>query len=258
MCRDSAGPGPTLPAGVAQHTYSDRNSNQVRFEWPPAGLTDKRALCLALQGQKGQRPGSAAPPSPSYPISCLSCPALPCAQEPRFLPPWALSMVTVAGFPAEGGNTSWSDKISSLGRFSSEWQCLGQEAPIPICAKLSHGLTPPRLVSPALSHICPSPTSPVPAPPPPHLPSSPHLSTPTRFPLLVLPGCLPTPASSHLPASHSPVVMSKFFKHLLDNQPGVGGRGSVDKNSSQLPRGVDISPKTSCDCPTRSRSQCRP
>ena len=46
-------------------THSDRNSNQVRFEAAPPGQTDKRALCRALQGQRGQTPGSAAlPPDP--------------------------------------------------------------------------------------------------------------------------------------------------------------------------------------------------
>lgn len=70
-----SGPCPltSLPAPpTALGTHSDRNSNQVRLEAAPPGQTDKRALCRALQGQRGQTPGSAALP----PRSPLICPSL--------------------------------------------------------------------------------------------------------------------------------------------------------------------------------------
>lgn len=63
---------PALPTALG--THSDRNSNQVRFEAAPPGQTDKRALCRALQGQRGQTPGLAA--LPLTPRSPLICPSL--------------------------------------------------------------------------------------------------------------------------------------------------------------------------------------
>ena len=59
-------------------THSDKNSNQVRFEAAPPGQTDNRALCRALQGQRGQTPGLAALlPTPSGALICPSLLGLP-------------------------------------------------------------------------------------------------------------------------------------------------------------------------------------
>lgn len=100
-------------------------------------------------------------------------------------------------------------------------------------------------LSPCLLHTCPPPVHSYTVP----LRFPPYSSSTSVFPPL-LPHTCPPP--------HLPMVLPKFLKHLLDNQPGAGGGGSEDKNSSRLPQGIDVFPKMTCDCPPRPRSQCRP
>lgn len=259
------GPQPLIPSQVPAlsiqclpcpqlSTHSDKNSNQVRFEAAPPGQTDNRALCRALQGQRGQTTGSAALPlTPSGPVICPLSPRAPvdrcAAHDQGSCHPSTCGlgyMVIVMGFPAEGSNRSWSNKVNMLGRFFQQTAAFWERAAF---SRLCKGTA---WLAAACSCVLSFPT-PVPPPTSPvliflpflpiltHVPStrplfhlSPHLSSHIRS-LLASPIPVhrpPTPAFyiclTHLfphtwSPIHSPMVLSEFFKHLLDNQPERGG-----------------------------------
>lgn len=260
----SASPSPKRLPVVAPHTYSDRNSNQVRLERAPPGLPDKPALCRALRGQSGQTPGSAASPSPAAASPAFSLPPVPPGD--LTIPPTVCSFhghcdrfSSRRGQPILG--LSWSDKIGTSGGFSSQWPCLGREAPFLICAKVRHGLTPPWLLSLLLARISPSPLplqssfrSPISLSSSRLCPTCPLLHCPPPLlPILVLLICLPAPAPSHLsvfPLTHG---TAEVLEAPAGQSAWGGGRGeSVGKNSSQVPQVIDVFPQTSYDCPNRA------
>lgn len=134
-----------LPSAAALLTYSDRNSNQVRFEWSPLGLTDKRALCQALWDQRAQRPGQqssppAAPllPSPSGPLWRGACP-VPQSQSPPFLHMWVCMCGHWGVCATEGSGTPGQGRTGVSGRSPSSWWCLGKMRTL-LCVQSPHGL----------------------------------------------------------------------------------------------------------------------
>ena len=199
-------------------THSDKNSNQVRFEAAPPGQTDNRALCRALQGQRGQTTGSAALPlTPSGPLICPLSPRAPvdrcAAHDQGSCHPSTCGlgyMVIVMGFPAEGSNRSWSNKVNMLGRF------LGKGRLFPFVQRYSVA-SGSLLLCPVLPHTCASShlSSPhfPPIPPHPHtcplylstLPPVPTPVFPYPFPACVPHPCPPSPYTCLLHLSQTPV-----------------------------------------------------
>lgn len=122
-------------------------------------------------------------------------------------------MVIAMGFPAEGDNRSWSNKICMSGRFPNRWQYFGKEVPFPIWTKVVHGLVAACfciLPFPTPGH---PPTSPVTVFLPFLLVFTPCLFTPIPVPLHfpptpVLRICPHIPVASHLapfPLTHGTV-----------------------------------------------------
>lgn len=81
------------------------------------------------------------------------------------------------------------------------------------------------------SHICSSHLSPIPVP---------YLS-PMLPSTLVCHTCPPIPVSQSCPRFHSPVVLSKFLQHLLDDQPG-GDPSQDELGSPHQALGSDADP----------------
>ena len=173
----------------------------MRFEWASPGLTDKRALCRALQGQRGQTRGSARPPSPdvpspaSPPTPTFRCPGAT-SRTPPSLPLWALSAVTVTGFPAGGGGVTPLGQTKSARQedFLANGSVLGKKHRFSFVYRHLLGWVPPPPSCPLSFPTCiPPPTSPIPVFSP-ISPSCPHLSPQAFSPhcpsRLV---CLPSP-----------------------------------------------------------------
>lgn len=226
----------------------------MRLEWASLGLTDRRALCRALQDQRGQTRGSAAPPSPDAPSvasppnsGAFLCPGPTSETPPHSLLLRALSMVTVTGFQQRVVTPLGQTKLALQEGLLANGSVLGKKPRFSFVQRRLLGWLPPppaASMSPVLSHMCPSPHLSCPGfllylpvfsalvPRPVHS----HTWPPGLSPRTGLHVCLPSPVPRTCRASHSPVVLPQFLKHLLDDQPGVGAGEMRIKTVQGCPR----------------------